>query len=43
MRNQLSEIVMWELLVAVIARDRLLKFIFSIDHSNCYSYNHVTM
>ena len=28
---------------AVIARAHLLKFIFSIDLSNCYSYNHVIM
>ena len=28
---------------AVIARAHLLKFIFSIDLSYCYSYNHVIM
>ena len=28
---------------AVIARAHLLKFIFSIDISNCNSYNHVIM
>ena len=28
---------------AVIARAHLLKFIVSIDLSNCYSYNHVIM
>ena len=27
----------------VIARAHLLKFIISIDLSNCYSYNHVIM